>query len=327
MMKRLIFLAMCVLAISVGNACADDVPNVDTPTFGGKQFWTDEFIYHDWRIQRQVLSSHYRLLDPENVRRAWGTFDQCDAEFARLKVERKLPPLKPRVVIVLHGLVRSRESMGNLCRYLETNGDFSVLNVSYASSREKVADHAKALARIVERLDGVQEINFVAHSLGNLVIRHYVGDSIESTASHCHDPRIKRIVMLAPPNQGTNMALRFKNNVLFQAVWGESGRELAETWPVLEPRLACPKCEFGVIAGGKRDENGFSPLLEGDDDFVVSVEETKLVGARDFAVLPVVHGAIMESREVHEQTLRFLDHGYFVSEQSRVPLRGDDATR
>jgi pimeloyl-ACP methyl ester carboxylesterase len=327
MLRRLFLLGVFIPLLGVGNVIADDVPNLDSPTFGGKQFWTDEFVYLEWRIQRQVLSTHYRLLDQNNVRRAWGTFDECQAEFKKLKSELNLPPLKPRVVIALHGLVRSRDSMSNLCRYLEANGDFTVLNVSYASSREKLADHAKALGRVIDRLEGVREINFVAHSLGNLVIRHYLGDSCEPGANRPQDPRIHRIVMLAPPNQGTDMALRFKNNLFFQAVWGESGRELAETWPQLQPRLACPTCEFGVIAGGKRDGNGYSPLLEGDDDFVVSVAETRLPGARDFSILPVVHGAIMESRVVHEQTLRFLEHGHFVSEPARVPILNEDRPR
>lgn len=298
-------------------------PNLDSPTFGGKQFWTDEFVYLDWRIQRHVLTGHCRLLDDCNVRRAWGTLEQCRLEFSRQKEQLHLPPLRPRVVIVLHGLVRSRESMSGLCRYLKEHSDYSVLNVSYASAREKLADHALALGHVIEGLEGVQEIDFVAHSLGNLVIRHYLAENTDPASGRQPDPRIRRIVMLGPPNNGADMAQRFRANLLFQAVWGESGRELAEQWSELNKRLAIPTCQFGIIAGGRGDESGFNPLLAGDDDFVVAVAETRLTGARDFIVLPVVHGTMMENQRVQEQTLRFLQHGYFVSEEARQPISPD----
>jgi pimeloyl-ACP methyl ester carboxylesterase len=289
--------------------------NWEIPTFGGKQVWTDEFVHLEWRIQRNVLTGHHRLLDDQNVRRAWGDFDQCRAVFAALKQELNLPALQPRVVIVLHGLIRSRESMSGLCRYLTEHSDFSVLNVSYASSREELADHAAALARIVDRLEGVDEVNFVGHSLGNLVIRHYLGDRVDAGGR-----RAGRVVMIGPPNHGAELARRFKDNPLFQIVFGDTGRQLAEQWSRIAPRLAIPRGEFGIIAGGTADNAGFSPLISGDDDFVVAVSETQLPGAADFIVVPVLHATIMNNPQVQEQTLRFLRHGYFVSAETRQPL-------
>jgi triacylglycerol esterase/lipase EstA (alpha/beta hydrolase family) len=299
----------------------DSLPwNAELATFGGKQFWSDERVHHDWRIQRNVMSGHYRLLDDENVRRAWGSFEQCHAEFLRLKQELDLPPLRPRVVIVLHGLLRSRESMEDLCAYLRQHGDFSVLNVSYASSRGKLAEHAAALAKVIDGLEGVDEINFVGHSLGNLVIRHYFGDAASGLQDGPPRNRIGRIVMLAPPNQGALMAQRFRNNPVFHVVWGTAGQELADDWSRLENRLAVPDCQFGVIAGGKGDAGGSNPLLPGDDDFVVSIDETRLGGAHDFIVVPTLHSSIMNDHLVQGRTLRFLQHGFFVSEESRQPI-------
>ena len=51
--------------------------NIRTRTLGGKQFWTDYLVQHEWRIQRHVVSNHYRLLNDDNHRHAWGTFIQC----------------------------------------------------------------------------------------------------------------------------------------------------------------------------------------------------------------------------------------------------------
>jgi hypothetical protein len=59
--------------------------NIPSPTLGGLQTWTDELVFRDWRIQRQSITGHYRLLDDRNHRRAWGTFEQCRARAERIE--------------------------------------------------------------------------------------------------------------------------------------------------------------------------------------------------------------------------------------------------
>jgi hypothetical protein len=137
------------------------------------------------------------------------------------------------------------------------------------------------------------------------------------------DPRIKRIVMLGPPNNGSQIAVTFKDNPLLDLVWGQSTKELAADWKNVSRRLAVPQCEFGIVAGN----GGANPLLTGNDDLVVSVAETRLAGARDFCLVPVVHTALMTDSRVKELTLRFLEHGYFVSEEARQPITAETATR
>ena len=93
----------------------------------------------------------------------------------------------------------------------------------------------------------------------------------------------------------------------------------------LQKHLATPACDFGIIAGGRPDETPRNPLLAGGDDLVVAMSETKLPGASDFVVLPVVHTFMMDEPRVQESTLRFLLHGYFVSEEKRQPLTKEEA--
>lgn len=294
--------------------------NIPTWTLGGKQFWTDELIHGQWRIQRNVMTGHYRLLDPKNIRRAWGTWDGCFAKWAELKREKDVPPLKKSVVIVLHGLGRTRSSMAGLAKYLAQNGDFTVMRFSYASTRSSLADDAKSLGRVVSHLEGVEEIHFVAHSMGNLVVRHLLGDQMQDACGLGVDHRFGRIVMLAPPNNGADLARRFKDNTVFQLVFGVGGREFSKNWAKLQRHLLTPPCQFGIIAGGGDDGDGRNPLLEGDDDLVVTVEETKLAGARDFVVLPVAHTFIMDDDTVQQYTLQFLQQGHFISEDRRQPV-------
>ena len=232
-----------------------------------------------------------------------------------------MPPMRGKVVVALHGLLRSRQSMQGMCDYLREQGDFEIVNFSYATTREELDKHARSFARVMQNIGPeVTEINLVAHSLGNLVIRHYLGDQTDNGEGKRPDPRIKRIVMLAPPNNGAEFARKFADNKIFQTIWGRTGLELANEWETLEQRLAVPACEFAIIAGGKGDPSGSNPLLTGDDDFVVSVEETMLPGASDFRMLPVLHSSIMNDPEVRECALRFYRHGYLVAEDARQPI-------
>ncbi len=302
--------------------------NLATPTLGGKQFWADELFFHQWRIQRNVFTGHCRLLDEDNVRHAWGTFYQCKARLGRIKQGRELPPMQGKVVIVLHGLFRTRAAMSGICKHLEEHGDYTVLNVGYPSTQRDVGSHARALGRIIENLDGVEEINFVAHSMGNIVIRHYLADRAKwktpAKENRRNSPPIKRFVMLAPPNHGSLAAVALSQNDAFKAVAGRAGQELGAEWAKLEGKLATPECQFGIVAGGKGDEHGFNPLLPGDDDGTVTVKSTRLDGARDFVVVPMLHTFMIDQVKVHEHTLRFLQHGHFVSEEKRQPVKGKD---
>ena len=337
MMKRLrlIALSLAVLLSEFTYVAADEVdakkpdsktprsgglPSVEASTLGGRQFWSDQLLFRQWRIQSNVFTGHYRLLDENNVRRAVGTFERCKAKLEEMKRRYEISPMQGKAVIVLHGLARSRSAMKRLCRYLADNGQYAVFNVTYPSTRGGIGMHAEALASIVDNLDGIEEINFVAHSLGNLVIRHYLADQTDAQTCRRPDPRIKRIVMLGPPNNGTKLGQTFGRNRLFELLGGASARQLARGWQELDGKLATPQCQFGIIAGGRGDERGRNPILEGDDDFVVRVEETRLAGARDFLLLPVMHATMIHDRTVHGHALRFLRHGYFRSDAERQPI-------
>lgn len=337
MIRRILCIGIVVFARLLGMASrlagqdpADAQAQVPMPTLGGKQFWADELFFHQWRIQRHAVTGHYRLLDEHDLRYASGTYDACKAVLDKIKQQRGLPRMTGKAVIVLHGLVRSRSSMESLCRYLREKGGYQVFNVEYPSTQEDIAEYARSLRHIVDNLEDIDEINFIGHSMGNIVIRHYLGDLLRQetwkqtpnaiAADRRAKRRFHRFVMLAPPNNGALLAETFANNVLFKEIFGDAGLQLGRDWPELEKRLVTPSFEFGIIAGGKSNGKGYNPLLPGDNDATISVETTKLEGASDFIVLPILHSFVMDDARVQEYTLRFLDHGYFISEQERHPL-------
>ncbi len=300
--------------------------NAPTPTLGGRQFWADELFFHDWHIQRNVFTGHYRLLDGSNVRRGWGTLAECQAKLHEFKQRRRLPPMRGQGVVLMHGLFRSAAAMGNMARCLKEQGGYEVFNVNYPTTRGSLADHARQLESVLGSLEGIEQIHFVAHSLGNLVIRHYLADQTRPEEGIWPDRRIGRMVMLGPPNQGADLAEAFAENRLFNFVAGQSASQLARQWNQLERELVTPAFPFGILAGGRGTAKGYNPWHGEDNDMVVSVETTKLAGAADFAVLPVRHTVMMDDAKVQEFTLRFLERGYFHADGSRHPL-GPEVTR
>jgi len=290
--------------------------NVPIKTFGGKQLWTDLIHLHGYRIQKNVVTNHYRLLDPRDIRLAWGGRPGCERELQRIAREKDLKPMTGRVLIILHGLTRTRSAMNALTSHVQENSDIQVINVSYASTRATIDSHAESLASVIEHLPDVQEINFMGHSMGNIVVRYYL-HNYKSQG----DSRFKRMVMLAPPNNGSRLAKRLQDNFLYKTFWGVSGQDLSTRWEQVEKSLTTPDFQFGIIAGGQPEQSALdNPLISGKNDLIVTVEETRLPGAHDFMQEHLLHSTMMKNEVVLKAALSFLEHGYFRSAEQRQPI-------
>jgi len=220
------------------------------------------------------------------------------------------------VVILVHGLGGDRWNLGALGTHLAANNELTVLHFGYASTRGRLEDHAAALALVVKHLGPeVSELSFVGHSMGNLVVRRMLHDAPPTN--------LKRIVMIAPPNHGAELADSWGQSTLFLAVAGGAAHQLGEGWKTTEPALARPDCEFGVIAGGRGNDRGFSRRLPGDDDLMVTVSSTRLAGACDFLLVPTIHPLLPLDNQVKQCTLRFLEQGCFLGEDQRMPVEAD----
>jgi pimeloyl-ACP methyl ester carboxylesterase len=298
-----------------------------TPTFGGVLYWSDEVNCGDWRIQKSARTGEYRLIDPRGWKHADGDFETCLAALDRAKVEKAIPALPKDVVIVLHGLGANRLVMDGLCDYLREKGGFYVVNVTYPSTMGSIDDYAKSLDCLVRHLPGVERVSFVAHSMGNIVVRKYLKDL--SVLAPPLQPQVifERMVMISPPNHGAELADTLTDSRvekrLSDMFVGEPAKQLApkQGWPALEPQLATPSFPFGIIAGGKGDAEGFLDAIPGDDDMLLSVESAKLAGAADFVqVVSGIHQIMPQYDATREATLKFLQYGYFTDAASMQPI-------
>ncbi|MBX3422854.1 MAG: DUF808 family protein [Pirellulaceae bacterium] len=278
---------------------------------GGGWDWTDQLISNGWRIQQQAGSEHYRLLNPHDRRLAVGSFEYCLQELNRHRTAADVAANKPHVVVLLHGLAGSRSYMSNMEAYLRDTGGFQVISFGYASTKCNVQELTVALENVLRSFDGVERVSFVAHSLGNILVRHL----LFRYQNLANPPPIEfeRMVMISPPNRGALLADSAGQRHLAQTVLGPVVDQLAPShgWRDLEPQLATPWFEFGILAGGKGNSQGYLAAISGDDDGLLPIDTHDLEGASDFLQVGGLHPLMPHYKATQAATVHFLRHGHF----------------
>lgn len=285
--------------------------NLPTKTLGGAQFWGDLRFFHGWRIQQHVLTGHYRLIDPADVRITWGNRAACESRLAAIGEKQQLGPMSGTAVIVLHGIIRTSKSMQRMIVALREDG-YTVVPFDYPSTRVQIQQSADYLQEVVTGLDGIGQIHFVTHSMGGLVVREWAGRH--------GDSRVGRLVMLGTPNLGAQMADRLESNLLYRFLFGQAGQQLGSDPQGFVTALPTPGFEFAVIAGQAGNPEGYNRLVPGDDDGTVSVASTRLPGAVDFFAVEGLHSFLMNHPEVIDSTRRFLKRGCLRKNGQRQPI-------
>ena len=210
--------------------------------------------------------------------------------------------MKP-LVVLLHGLARGHGSMAGMARFLRKHG-FDTFGRTYPSRRHSIRYLAGEVTDWVVEHARDRPVSAVTHSMGGVIVRHL------------HDPRIQwqRIVMLAPPNRGSQLAAGLTANAVFRWYYGPAGAELAAggQWPA-------PPGPFAVIAGTR----GLSLLNPTSltmarrfpagvtHDGTVAVDETRLDGMSAFAEVDATHTWIMNDVRARALTLQYLRDGCF----------------
>ena len=214
-------------------------------------------------------------------------------------------PTPTHCVVLLHGIGGFGLILKSMELGLEKEG-YVVANVSYPSLLEPIETLA---AEAVEegldrcRAEGLARIHFVTHSMGGILVRQYLSTrKIEG---------LERVVMLAPPNQGSQYADYMGESPLNKVYEPEVLAQLGTGEESVPRRLGPPDFELGVIAGTRNRRRLLPGTPTEPSDGVVAVEETKASSMRDFLEVPVTHASIVWNEEVRRQTAHFLRNGQF----------------
>ncbi len=207
-------------------------------------------------------------------------------------------------VVFLHGILRSRYSMAGLEKAFQGDG-YRTLNVDYPSRRfsiDQLADRLQPkIHRFARSLEG--SVNFVTHSMGGLLVRAFL--------TRHRPPNLGRVVMLGPPNKGSEATDFWKDIWLYKTLYGPAGQEMG-TGPEGPGGWGdAVDYPLGIIAGDRTVDLFHSSMIKGKDDGKVSVESTRLAGMADHIVIPATHSLMMYNPKVIHQTLHFIRHGMF----------------
>jgi len=214
-------------------------------------------------------------------------------------------PQNTEAIILLHGLARTSRSMNKAGKLLATYG-YKIINVDYPSRKNNIETLAldyitPALKQCASK--DIIKTHFLTHSMGGILIRYYL-----STRGI---DKLGQVVMLAPPNQGSEVVDKMAGWPIFNTINGPAGLQMGTNKNCIMNTLGSVNFSTGIIAGDKTVNPFLSLLIPETNDGKVSVSRTQVQGMKDFIVMPYSHTFIMQRLAVREQTLHFIQKGYF----------------
>ena len=213
-------------------------------------------------------------------------------------------PSPPDTVVLLHGLGRTSKSMAYMQGRL-TEAGYRVFNYDYESRKNEIDSLAADLQQYLETCCSLKEsdLHFVTHSLGGILVRALIARK--------RPENLGRVVMLSPPNKGSETVDLLKDYTLFKKILGPASMQLGTDPESFPNRLGPADFELGIITGDRTIDPISSWIIPGVDDGKVAVKNTKLEGMTDFLLVNVSHAYIMENPQVVLEVIYFLKNGTF----------------
>ena len=256
------------------------------PTLGGVQFWNDISVAGDYKIQKNVITGHCRILEDNYLRLHWGSEKYCREKLSLLK-----PVSTQKQIFLIHGLGRSHHSMAKLEDKLIAQGH-QVHNLEYSSMLNKADALARRIEKLIKEHTNSQNI-VITHSFGGILLRQF-------------EPQtpIHKAALLAAPNHGSTICDKLKS-VHLNFLLGPAGSQLYSSSSLMKI-LPEPHCEFITIAGDRPAKLSNWPLgvfFNENSDGIVCESRTKLKNAQSHHKVDASHTFIMN----HEHSIQIIN--------------------
>ena len=278
--------------------------NIPFYTLGGIRLWRDVAVREGWKVQENLVTGSFRLLDNNGVRRIRAPERQCLYALQSYFEDWEIDDTQKEITLLIGGLMHHKGSFAKMAKRLESDG-LAPVTVCTSSFFASPDDNARALAKLLGRLPkNITKINFVTVGSGAFIVRKLL------SSDYKWNENIKpgRVVMLAPPNQGLHI---LQNKTIYPFMKVLAGKafnymrpDMAAKMPLLPENV-----DFAVIALDmkKGDRAG-----ENNTDGLVRVSETKLKGMKDFIVFHRNHLSVTYAPEVIRAVASFLKTGRFL---------------
>ncbi|WP_162030061.1 MULTISPECIES: triacylglycerol lipase [unclassified Lentimonas] len=215
------------------------------------------------------------------------------------------------VVILLHGLARTSSSMEKMADTLTTEG-YVVHNLDYPSRHQSIETLATMVrAQVAAATESDDTIHFVTHSLGGIIVRTIQKESALENIGH--------VVMLSPPNQGSELVDTLGDYSAFGWINGPAGDQLGTDINGFIAKLGPVDFPLCVITGDRSINGINSCIIPGDDDGKVSIESAKVEGMDAYKVIHATHPYIMKNKEAIALTVEFLKTGALAAPSTSKP--------
>jgi hypothetical protein len=307
----------CALPSPVGwTASAQAALNLPTHTLGGAQFWQDHRVRRGWRLQRSATTDRWRVLDPDDIRRGWGSLAAMErvwrqeAERAIVEADRR-EGQPEKIVIFIHGMLQPKQVWDSLQEDVERRAQREGRSIEawaykYPSTQVDIEEAAEGLIEVLDALPPRMPLVFVCHSAGGLVLNTALTRR-GRPATSAPSP-VEAIVYIGTPFAGSATADWVRHWTLYKLIYGPAGQQLTAAYSQ-QGGYAWPDCHT-VCVGGSLAPEGFLLGPAGDDDGMVPLDSALPLQASERLTVPGVrHGDLTEQSIVREKILEMIFQG------------------
>lgn len=275
-------------------------------TFGGSQLWEDIFFYQKWRIQRYFESPKCRLLDPWDIQRHVGSFEECSKAFYKYIEIYELPRQKGHMIVMIHGLFDSKNIFKPLWRAALAN-KFSAAAVNYPSSQKSLDAHVAQFETFLNNLVDITEVSFVTKGVGALILRELLN---RRNMEWQKKLKINRIVEIAPPNQGSKLFAKLNQFKIANLVFGPMLKDATPKKVAYIPDID-KSFETGIITCETPIMNFVSVLPEKYKHQLYNENEAWTECFTDLIKIKNHYFNPLKNKNIVEQTMYFIKNGRF----------------
>lgn len=270
-------------------------------TCGGMFYWMDRYDYAGWRIQESMWTRRCRLLDPFNIKRSVGSFEECHKKLLYfLRAWECEAPVK-KAAVIIHGLFQRPASFEKMAGALKEN--FEPVVFSYPMLRFSLMKSAKVLNTMLDARPDIEQFNFVAYGSGGLILRQ------AAALKPAWSEKTGRTVFIAVPQQGYSQFEKWKDKGLYKSLLGAAGTNIL---PETAQALPAMPGECGSIIAGKDNGKGVLPFLKEDNDGILKVKDARYDGMKEeYMAVDKNHFFLHRDEKLIEMTQSFLSTGKF----------------
>jgi len=274
-------------------------------TFGGNGDWGDIFFYQKWRIQRNINAKDYRLLDPWDISRQEGSFEDCRKKFVNYIDAYQIARQRGTMIVMLHGFCESKKVFRPLWREAISKG-FLAAALNYPSTRDNIDSHVKQLDFFLNNLEDVSEISFVVKGSSCLILR-----KLFSLPSDWQKKlKIGRILFVNPANSGNDFAdwlTRFK---IFRWFLGPMANDISAENALLIPKLPS-NIEQGTIFCNSLFKRLLKKITKPFEGVPINSDSSEKSYAVKSIIIATNKKNVFSDEKVLKKAMSFLEKGQF----------------